>query len=139
MSFTSLRSTFCMECLVALWTNVPAKKILKKNQCAWRMGSPGLSLGGLLRPICQPCLDKWAVSLRLSRWSVQWALPVTAAEWMQHMIRYHTGQFVCGARGHRIVWAMVDTVLIGEASGKGSPCIGMYSAGRVSGVWVHMC
>ena len=46
-------------------------------------------------------------------------LPISPAEWVQHMIRYHTGQFVHGSRGHRVIWAMVNTVLIGEASGKG--------------------
>ena len=46
-------------------------------------------------------------------------IPVSPAEWVQHLIRYHTGQFAQGSRGHRVVWAMVNTVLIGEASGKG--------------------
>ena len=38
---------------------------------------------------------------------------------MQHMIRYRTGQFVGGARGQRVLWAMVNTLLLTEARGKG--------------------
>ena len=36
---------------------------------------------------------------------------VTPQEWAQHLLRYHTGQFVCGLRGHRVVWAIVNAVL----------------------------
>ena len=46
-------------------------------------------------------------------------LKVSPAEWVQHMLRYHTGHFVHGLRGHRVVWAMVNTLLMGEAAGKG--------------------
>ena len=31
---------------------------------------------------------------------------VSAAEWVQHLLRYHTGHFVGGMRGQRVVWAM---------------------------------
>ena len=34
-------------------------------------------------------------------------------------MRYHTGQFVHGLRGHRVLWAMVNTLLLREAAGKG--------------------
>ena len=44
---------------------------------------------------------------------------VRPEEWAQHLLRYHTGHFVDGARGHRVVWAIVNTVLILEAGGKG--------------------
>ena len=44
---------------------------------------------------------------------------VTTAEWVQHMLRYHHGQFVSGVRGHRVVWAMVNKMLLEEARGKG--------------------
>ena len=45
--------------------------------------------------------------------------PVTPQEWAQHLLRYHTGQFVSGLRGHRVVWAIVNAVLVSEARGKG--------------------
>ncbi len=45
--------------------------------------------------------------------------PVTAAEWVQHLLRYCTGQFVSGLRGRRLVWALVNTVLLQEVAGKG--------------------
>ena len=44
---------------------------------------------------------------------------VSPAEWVQHMLRLSTGQFVDGRREHRVVWAMVNTVLLAEAAGKG--------------------
>ena len=44
---------------------------------------------------------------------------VTPQEWAQHLLRYHTGQFVSGLRGHRVVWAIVNAVLVSEARGKG--------------------
>ena len=44
---------------------------------------------------------------------------VSPAEWGQHLLRYHTGQFVDGFREHRVVWAIVNTVLMSEAKGKG--------------------
>ena len=37
---------------------------------------------------------------------------VSAAEWVQHLLRYHTGHFVGGIRGQRVVWAMVNTLLL---------------------------
>jgi hypothetical protein len=44
---------------------------------------------------------------------------VTPHEWVQHLLRYWTGQFVDGLTGQRVVWAMVNTVLLAEAAGKG--------------------
>ena len=44
---------------------------------------------------------------------------VSAEEWVQHMIRYRTGQFVGGPRGQRVLWAMVNMLLLSEARGKG--------------------
>ncbi len=44
---------------------------------------------------------------------------VTPQEWAQHLLRYHTGQFVCGLHGHRVVRAIVNAVLVLEARGKG--------------------
>ena len=44
---------------------------------------------------------------------------VSPPEWAQHLFRYHTGQFVNGLRGHRVVWAITNAVLLWEARGKG--------------------
>jgi hypothetical protein len=44
---------------------------------------------------------------------------VTVAEWVQHMLRLLDGRMVQGLRGHRVVWAMVNTLLLSEAGGKG--------------------
>ena len=44
---------------------------------------------------------------------------VTPQEWAQHLLRYHTGQFVNGLRGHRVLWCIVNAVLLSEARGKG--------------------
>ena len=38
---------------------------------------------------------------------------------MQHLLRYRGGQFVNGERGHRVLWALVNTALVHEMSGKG--------------------
>ena len=46
-------------------------------------------------------------------------IPVTAAEATQHLLRYRTGHTVEGTRGHRFVWALVNTLLVSEAAGKG--------------------
>jgi hypothetical protein len=45
--------------------------------------------------------------------------PVTVHEWAQHLLRYHSGHFAQGTRGHRVVWAIVNKVLLMEARGKG--------------------
>jgi len=44
---------------------------------------------------------------------------VTEAEWVQHMFRHAAGLCVQGLRGHREVWAFVNTILLQEAAGKG--------------------
>lgn len=44
---------------------------------------------------------------------------VTCQEWVQHLIRYRTGQFVGGERGQRVLWAMVNTLLLTEARQRG--------------------
>ena len=44
---------------------------------------------------------------------------VKSSEWVQHMLRLADGRCAQGLRGHRVVWAMVNTALIEEASGKG--------------------
>ena len=44
---------------------------------------------------------------------------VSPAEWVQHILRLSTGQFVDSRREHRVIWAMVNTVLLSEAAGKG--------------------
>eukprot|EP00959_Pyramimonas_sp_CCMP1952_P453648 9468566-Pyramimonas_sp.AAC.1 len=65
---------------------------------------------------------------------------VTAAEWVQHLIRYRTGQFVGGPRGQRVLWAMVNMLLLSEARSKGwgiyrntvrRGAFGMLEAGRI--------
>ena len=40
---------------------------------------------------------------------------VSAAEWVQHLLRYQSGQFVGGFRGQRVLWAMVNVLLLSEA------------------------
>ena len=45
---------------------------------------------------------------------------VSPSEWVQHMLRLSTGLFVSGVRGHRELWALVNTVLLNEARGKGA-------------------
>ena len=44
---------------------------------------------------------------------------VLPAEAVQHLLRLISGRVVNGERGHRLVWALVNTVLVGEAAGKG--------------------
>ena len=44
---------------------------------------------------------------------------VNPHEWAQHLLRFSDGRFVRGFRGHRLVWAIVNTVLLSEAAGKG--------------------
>ena len=44
---------------------------------------------------------------------------VSGPEWLQHLLRFWTGHFVDGQDCHRCVWAMVNSVLMAEAAGKG--------------------
>ena len=44
---------------------------------------------------------------------------VSVEVWVQHLLRYKTGQFVGGARGQRVLWAMVNQLLLSEARGRG--------------------
>jgi len=44
---------------------------------------------------------------------------VSGAQWVQHMLRHSSGMCVQGLRGHREVWAFVNTLLLEEAYGKG--------------------
>ena len=46
-------------------------------------------------------------------------IPVTAPEWAQHMLRYARGTLVKDLQGQRVVWAIVNHVLLQEARGKG--------------------
>ena len=46
-------------------------------------------------------------------------MKVAAEQWVQHLLRYKTGQFVGGPRGQRVLWAMVNMLLLTEARGKG--------------------
>ena len=39
--------------------------------------------------------------------------------WVQHLLRYETGHFVGGERGQRVLWAMVNTLLLSEARARG--------------------
>ena len=43
----------------------------------------------------------------------------TARVWAQHLLRLWGGWCTHGLRGHRLVWALVNTVLLAEARGKG--------------------
>ena len=45
--------------------------------------------------------------------------PPTARLWAQHMLRLWGGWCVHGLHGHRLVWALVNTVLLEESRGKG--------------------
>lgn len=38
---------------------------------------------------------------------------------MQHLLRYWSGQFVGGERGQRVLWAMVNNLLLSEARSRG--------------------
>ena len=44
---------------------------------------------------------------------------VSPEVWVQHLLRYETGQFVGGLRGQRVLWAMVNTLLLSEARSRG--------------------
>ena len=44
---------------------------------------------------------------------------VTQHEHAQHMLRLYNGQCVAGARQHRLVWALVNSVLLEESAGRG--------------------
>ena len=44
---------------------------------------------------------------------------VPMPEYVQHLLRYRTGHFVHGRRGHRVIWALVNGELLREAAGKG--------------------
>ena len=46
-------------------------------------------------------------------------LKVSEEEWVQHMLRYWTGHFVGGLRGQRVLWAMVNHLLLTEARRRG--------------------
>ena len=39
--------------------------------------------------------------------------------WVQHLLRYKTGHFVGGLRGQRVLWAMVNCLLLSEARARG--------------------
>ena len=44
---------------------------------------------------------------------------VSIEEWVQHLLRYWTGHFVGGLRGQRVVWSMVNALLLSEARSRG--------------------
>jgi hypothetical protein len=44
---------------------------------------------------------------------------VTVSEWVQHLLRYRDGRFVRGTRGQRVLWAMVNELLLSEARQRG--------------------
>ena len=44
---------------------------------------------------------------------------VPARVWAQHLFRLWDGSCIHGLRGHRLVWAVMNTVLLEEARGKG--------------------
>lgn len=62
---------------------------------------------------------------------------VQPADYVQHMLRHYSKAFVNGARGHRVLWALVNTQLLQEARQK---CFGVYNTaikkigGRVVGL-----
>ena len=44
---------------------------------------------------------------------------VSPEAWVQHLLRYWNGQFVGGERGQRVLWAMVNNLLLSEARARG--------------------
>ena len=44
---------------------------------------------------------------------------ISMRDYVQHLLRYWTGHFVNGRDGHRVIWALVNSELVREASGKG--------------------
>ena len=44
---------------------------------------------------------------------------VSPEAWVQHLLRYRTGHFAGGPRKQRVLWAMVNTLLLSEARGRG--------------------
>ena len=44
---------------------------------------------------------------------------VSPEVWVQHLLRYRTGHFVGGPRKQRVLWAMVNALLLSEARGRG--------------------
>ena len=44
---------------------------------------------------------------------------VSPEVWVQHLLRSRTGQFVGGPRKQRVLWAMVNVLLLSEARGRG--------------------
>ena len=44
---------------------------------------------------------------------------VSVEVWVQHLLRYKTGHFVGGLRGQRLLWAMVNNLLLSEARSRG--------------------
>jgi hypothetical protein len=44
----------------------------------------------------------------------------SAAAWAQHLFRYFDGRFLRSSRGHRVIWAVFNTVLREHAHGVGS-------------------
>ena len=44
---------------------------------------------------------------------------VSPEAWVQHLLRYWSGQFVGGERGQRVLWAMVNNLLLSEVRSRG--------------------
>ena len=44
---------------------------------------------------------------------------VSVPEWVQHLLRYRDGRFVAGGRGQRVLWSMVNELLLHEARQRG--------------------
>ena len=44
----------------------------------------------------------------------------SVADWVQHVLRYYTGHFLHGMRGHRVIWALFNTALQDVAHVKGA-------------------
>ena len=43
----------------------------------------------------------------------------SVADWVQHVLRYHTGHFLSSVRGHRVIWAVFIAALQAAARDKG--------------------
>ena len=44
----------------------------------------------------------------------------STVDWVQHVLRYHTGHFLQSVRGHRVVWALFNVSLQDVAHKKGA-------------------
>jgi hypothetical protein len=54
---------------------------------------------------------------------------ITVAEWVQHLLRCRDERFVRGLRGQRVLWSIVNELLLSEARQRGLLCTGASGVG----------